>query len=63
MWAETRTRTTDDAHRRLRASLLTELVAAARRRRCQHRMVAMTDGPVCGDCGRTWRWALTKPTT
>lgn len=39
------------------ASLLTELATAARRQRCRHRMVEMIDGPVCRDCGRTWRWA------
>lgn len=33
------------------ASLLAELAVAAR-----HQMVQMVDGPVCGQCGRSWLW-------
>ena len=26
------------------------------RRPCPHQMVAMSDGPVCGACGKAWIW-------
>jgi hypothetical protein len=24
--------------------------------RHHHRMIRMSDGPICGDCGRSWIW-------
>lgn len=38
-----------------------DLPALIKTHRCGHRMVPMSDGPVCALCGRTWLWGVTVP--
>lgn len=42
--------------RSVRATLLLDLAALYRLRRCAHVMTAMVDGPVCVVCGQWYPW-------